>query len=84
VCCYAMVSICLLLVFAAVGNIMLILQDNQMGYVQDLCQETPELSELSILNFKKYSDEAVIIKLKPLVETIDSAIVQNINNYMCS
>jgi len=55
-----------------------------MGYVQDLCQETPELSELSIQNFKKYSDEAVIIKLKPLVETIDSAIVQNINNYMCS
>lgn len=63
---------------------MVLLQENEMGYIEGVCEKTPELSELSLENIKKYSDEAAIIQLKPFVESIDSAIVGSIDQYMCT
>ena len=63
---------------------MFILQENNSEYITEVCNNTPELSELSISNIKTYSDEASIIQVKPFVEVIDSVIVENIDKYMCS
>lgn len=63
---------------------MFLLQTKDLGYIDSVCKNSPELSELSFKNIKTYTDEAIIIEIKPMVDLIDTGIIDNIDKYMCS